>query len=172
MVSSFSFLFFGIMTGLRVAPAKWSRVQAFAPGNVTEDKVQRVLPSRLEAVADAAAAAAEAVGRSGLGDDVAFGIDMAVREAVANAIKHGNQQDETKTVEVTFTTSTDEFTIDVRDHGTGFMPEAVPDPTDPGNLLKSSGRGIFFMRNFMDTVEWSKLPDGGTRVRMAKKVSV
>jgi serine/threonine-protein kinase RsbW len=137
---------------------------------VTEDKFQLVLPSRLEAVADAAVAASEAVGRSGLGDDAAFGVDMAVREAVANAIKHGNQQDETKTVEVTFTTSSEAFTVDVRDHGFGFSPESVPDPTDPANLMKSSGRGIFFMRNFMDTVEWSTLPDGGTRVRMTKKL--
>jgi serine/threonine-protein kinase RsbW len=137
---------------------------------VTEDKFQLVLPSRLEAVGDAAMAAAEAVGRSGLGDDAAFGVDMAVREAVANAIKHGNQQDETKTVEVTFTTSPNAFTVEVRDHGSGFSPESVPDPTDPANLMKTSGRGIFFMRNFMDEVEWSKLPDGGTWVRMIKKI--
>ena len=137
---------------------------------MTDDKFQLVLPSRLEAVADAATAAAEAVGRSGLGDDAAFGIDMAVREAVANAIKHGNQQDETKTVEVTFTTAGGEFTVEVTDHGTGFHPEEIPDPTDPANLLKASGRGIFFMRNFMDSVEWSTEPDGGTRVRMVKKI--
>ncbi|MEO6393414.1 MAG: ATP-binding protein [Pyrinomonadaceae bacterium] len=137
---------------------------------MTEDKIQLVLPSRLEAVSDAAAAAAEAVGRSGLGDDVGFGVDMAVREAVANAIRHGNQQDETKTVEVTFTTSTDAFTVEVRDQGSGFTPESVPDPTDAANLLKSSGRGIFFMRNFMDLVEWSNPPGGGTLVRMTKRM--
>jgi serine/threonine-protein kinase RsbW len=140
------------------------------PRNVTEDKFQLVLPSRLEAVTDAAAAAAEAVGRSGLGDDAAFGIDMAVREAVANAIKHGNLQDETKTVEVTFTTSPDAFTVEVRDHGSGFNIDAVQDPTEAANVMKTSGRGIFFMRNFMDTVEWFTPPEGGTWVRMIKKL--
>ena len=137
---------------------------------MTEDKIQLVLPSRLEAVEDAATAAAEAIGRSGLAEDAGFGIDMAVREAVANAIRHGNQQDETKTVEVTFTTSTDAFTVEVRDEGSGFTPESVPDPTAVDNLLKSSGRGIFFMRNFMDLVEWSSPPGGGTLVRMTKRV--
>jgi serine/threonine-protein kinase RsbW len=136
---------------------------------VTEDKIQLVLPSRLEAVADAAAAAADAVGRSGLAEAAAFGVDMAVREAVANAIKHGNQQDETKTVEVTFSTSAEAFIIEVADQGTGFSEDSIPDPTDPANLMKTSGRGIFFMRNFMDTVEWHPVPEGGTLVRMTKK---
>ena len=94
---------------------------------------------------------------------------MAVREAVTNAVLHGNQQDETKLVEVTFRNSNDGLEIRVRDQGQGFRPESVPDPTDAQNILKTSGRGIFFMRNFMDEVEWSHHPEGGTVVRMFKK---
>ena len=128
-----------------------------------------VLPSRIEAVADAAVAAAEVVNRSQLGDEAAFGVDMAVREAVTNAVLHGNLQDEAKSVEIVFNASQDALEITVRDHGTGFNPASVPDPTDPQNILKTSGRGILFMRTFMDEVEWSNHPAGGTVVRMLKR---
>ncbi len=139
------------------------------PRVVTEETTELVLPSRIEAVADAAGAAAEIVRRAELGDEAMFGIDMAVREAVTNAVLHGNLQDETKTVEVTFSVSAEAFEISVRDMGEGFDPQDVPDPTAEQNLLKTSGRGIFFMRTFMDTVEWSRHPLGGTLVRMTKK---
>jgi serine/threonine-protein kinase RsbW len=136
---------------------------------VTEETTELVLPSRVEAVADAAAVAAEVVSRAEFGEEAVFAIDMAVREAVTNAVLHGNRQDEAKTVEVTFTTSPEAIEITVRDMGEGFNPDNVPDPTDTQNLLKTSGRGIFFMRSFMDEVEWSHHPEGGTLVRMSKK---
>ncbi len=139
------------------------------PEVVTEEKTELVLPGRIEAVADAANAAAEIVSRAAFGDEAIFGIDMAVREAVTNAVLHGNLQDETKTVEVTFSTSSEVIEISVRDMGEGFDPADVPDPTDEQNLLKTNGRGIFFMRTYMDTVEWSRHPEGGTLVRMTKK---
>jgi serine/threonine-protein kinase RsbW len=94
---------------------------------------------------------------------------MAVREAVTNAVLHGNRQDESKVVEIQFKNSAAGLEITVRDEGRGFNPEGVPDPTDPQNLLKTNGRGILFMRTFMDEVEWSHHPDGGTVVRMVKK---
>jgi len=139
------------------------------PRVVTEEMTELILPSRVEAVADAATALAEVVRRAKYPDEAAFGIDMAVREAVTNAVLHGNLQDEAKTVEVTFVTSANAIEITVRDRGTGFKIENVPDPTDEPNLLKTSGRGIFFMRTFMDQVEWSSHPEGGTIVRMTKK---
>ena len=136
---------------------------------MTEETTELVLPSRVEAVADAAAAAAQIMSRAEIGDEAAFGIDMAVREAVTNAVLHGNQQDEAKTVEVAFTISPEAIEITVRDRGEGFNPDNVPDPTDAQNLLKTSGRGVFFIRTFMDEVEWSHHPEGGTLVRMSKK---
>jgi len=69
---------------------------------VTEQTTRLVLPSHIEAVADAAAAAADFARNCGLADEAAFGIDMAVREAITNAIVHGNKEDDTKAVEVTF----------------------------------------------------------------------
>lgn len=136
---------------------------------MTEQTTRLVLPSHIEAVGAAAAAVAEFVQSCGVGEEAAFGIDMAVREAVTNAMVHGNQEDETKSVEVVFNCMGNALEIEVKDQGEGFDPTAVPDPTDPVNILKTSGRGIFLMRSFMDEVEWSARPEGGTLVRMVKK---
>ena len=129
---------------------------------------EQVLPSRIESIAAAAAAAAEIAGRFGFGEEALFGIDLAVREAVTNAVVHGNRQDATRNVEIGYTTSGTALVITVRDRGGGFDPAAVPDPTDAQNLLKASGRGILFMRNFMDDVRWECHPEGGIVVRMTK----
>ena len=136
---------------------------------MTEQTTRLVLPSHIEAVADAAAAVTDFVKSCGLDEQAAFGVDMAVREAVTNAMVHGNQEDEAKSVEVVFSCLKDALEIEVRDQGEGFDPVSVPDPTDPANILKPSGRGIFLMRTFMDEVEWLARPEGGTAVRMVKR---
>jgi serine/threonine-protein kinase RsbW len=136
---------------------------------LTVETTELSLPSRIETVAAAAAAVAEFAGRFGVSDDALFGIDMAVREAVTNAVLHGNRQDENKTVDLVLKSSPDAVEISVHDQGPGFNPEDVPDPTATENLLKTSGRGIFFMRTFMDEVDWLIRPEGGTTVRMLKR---
>ena len=127
-------------------------------------------PSRIEAVGEAAAAVSEFMNRLGIAEDVAFGVDMAVREAVTNAVVHGNKLDEAKVVELKLRNTPAVFEITVHDQGKGFNPSNVPDPTRDENLLRTSGRGIFFMRNFMDEVDWAPDPKGGTNVRMIKKL--
>jgi serine/threonine-protein kinase RsbW len=136
---------------------------------VTEQTTRLVLPSHIEAVGDAATAVTDFVQSCGIGEDAAFAIGMAVREAVTNAMVHGNQEAETKSVEVIFNCDGNVLEIEVRDQGEGFDPAGVPDPTDPANILKTSGRGIFLMRSFMDEVEWFARPEGGTTVRMLKQ---
>ena len=127
------------------------------------------LPSRLESVEEAAEAAAQFAANSGFGEEARYAIDMAVRESVANAVKHGNLLDETKQVEITFENSDAGLSISIRDFGAGFAVEEIPDPTNPENLLKANGRGILFMRSFMDEVEWSNHSGGGMMVKMLKK---
>ena len=136
---------------------------------VTVETSELSLPSRIETVAKAANAVADFVSRSGISEEAAYGIDMAVREAVTNAVVHGNAQDEQKAVELTLKSSPEAVEITIHDQGQGFNPEAVPDPTADENILKTSGRGIFFMRTFMDEVTWSIRPGGGTTVRMLKR---
>ena len=136
---------------------------------MTDETLQLKLPSRIESIAEAAEAAAGVAQRLSLSEEAAFGLDMAVRESVTNAVLHGNRQDERKQVEVVFADAGDHLVVTVRDEGAGFDPAAVSDPTAEENLLKTSGRGILFMRSFMDTVEWEQHPAGGTVVRMTKK---
>jgi serine/threonine-protein kinase RsbW len=100
---------------------------------------------------------------------------VAVRESVINAIKHGNREDTSKHVVVEFLlrprARPEEFVVRVLDEGEGFDPGAIANPLDPENMLKSSGRGIFFMRNFMDDVSITRRPEGGMDVRMSKKLA-
>lgn len=127
------------------------------------------LPSRIESVEEAATAADEFAKSCGCDDEFIYAIDLAIRESVANAVKHGNKFDESKEVNVRFEDDADELSITVRDFGVGFRVEDIPDPTDPENLLKTNGRGILFMNSFMDEVSWSNPADGGLEVRMVKK---
>ena len=112
---------------------------------------------------------------AGLDEESLHWIGVAIRESVINAIKHGNREDYGKlvTVEFTFTprTTPTELTIRVTDQGEGFDVEDVANPLAPENLLKSSGRGIFFMRSFMDDVSLSRRPEGGMEVRMLKRLA-
>ncbi len=109
----------------------------------------------------------------GLDEDAAHWVSVAIRESVINAIKHGNRNDARKRVFVEFETTTNgvpELAIRVRDQGEGFDPGQLADPLAPENLLKSSGRGIFLIRNFMDDVQLHRVPDGGMEIRMVKRV--
>ncbi|NNE97874.1 MAG: ATP-binding protein [Pyrinomonadaceae bacterium] len=126
------------------------------------------IPSKIESIDEAVVKSVEFAKEVGFQDDAIFGIDMAVREAVANAVKHGNKLDETKKVDVTLSNDNEGLEIVVRDFGDGFRVDLVPDPTNPENLLKDSGRGILFMQNFVDTVEWHNHPEGGMLVKMTK----
>ena len=108
----------------------------------------------------------------GLDEDSLHWVSVAIRESVINAIKHGNKSDAAKHVFIEFETTDQvpELAIRVRDQGEGFDPETVPNPLDPENLLKSSGRGIFLIRNFMDDVRLQRAPEGGMEIRMVKRV--
>jgi len=112
---------------------------------------------------------------AGLDEDAIHWIGVAVRESVINAIKHGNREDLRKlvTVEFTFSPPVDprELIVRVVDEGEGFDPEEIADPLAPENILKSSGRGIFFMRSFMDDVTLRRASEGGMEVRMVKKLA-
>jgi serine/threonine-protein kinase RsbW len=106
----------------------------------------------------------------GFAEEVVHYMSVAVRESVVNAIKHGNRGDEGKRVTVTFTVHPRALEVEVHDQGAGFDPAAVPDPVAPENVLRPQGRGVFFMRSFMDEVDYSFPARGGTVVRMLKKL--
>jgi len=122
---------------------------------VTVETTELTLPSRIDAVNES--------------EQLMFGIDMAIREAVTNAVVHGNKQDDSKQIRVAIKSSPQEIEISVHDEGAGFNPAEVADPTATENIMKTSGRGIFFMRNFVDEIEWLNPPEGGTTVKMIKR---
>jgi serine/threonine-protein kinase RsbW len=136
-----------------------------APMNET---IELSIDSKLELVETVVSLAKSASAKLGFDEDEAGRIELAAHEAVVNAIKHGNQYSADKQVDVRFLIEQDAMTIYVRDQGKGVDPTRLPDPLAPENLLKPSGRGILWMRTFMDEVEYSAHPDGGCVVRMKK----
>ncbi len=127
------------------------------------------IASRFELLDSVGAVLVHIAGILGFDDDATHYMNVAVRESVVNAIRHGNKGDEAKRVAVAFTLHPTALEVRVQDQGTGFDPSSVPDPTNPENLLKAAGRGIFFMRSFMDEVTYSFPARGGTVVRMVKR---
>ncbi len=141
---------------------------------VTHPRMLRLEFSSVFDMVDFVQVVSDHVGREiGLDEDAMHWVGVAIRECVINAIKHGNQNDAAKRVFVEFTSggSRDlpELTISVRDQGDGFDPDTLADPLAPENLLKSSGRGIFLIRSFMDDVRLTRVPDGGMEIRMTKR---
>jgi serine/threonine-protein kinase RsbW len=85
-------------------------------------------------------------------EDYYGNILVALTEAANNAIYHGNKSDESKQVEIEFSSSEDTLTFTIRDQGPGFNPDILPDPTNPENIEKPNGRGVFLMRHLADSV--------------------
>jgi serine/threonine-protein kinase RsbW len=107
---------------------------------------------------------------AGFDEGERYKISMAVREGVINAVNYGNGLQRTKKVHITFERSTEKLEIHVLDQGVGFNLADVPDPLTDENLLKTSGRGIFLMRTFMDEFEVRKSRSGGAELVMIKRL--
>jgi serine/threonine-protein kinase RsbW len=127
-----------------------------------------IMASRFENIEVAERTLLDLCRRAGCKTDEEYWLLTALREALANAVRHGNRQNPDQVVRVFFTIEDSTATIRVEDEGDGFDPADVPDPTTPENLLRPSGRGIFYMRQFMNRVEFGPTPTGGTAVVMAR----
>jgi serine/threonine-protein kinase RsbW len=128
------------------------------------------LASRLEILETVQTVLGHVTSLVGFDDDSAHYMSVAVRESVVNAMKHGNRGNERKRVKVSFVIRPRVLEVSVLDEGPGFDPHRIPDPVADENLLKADGRGIFFMRSFMDEVDYSFPPGGGTLVRLVKRL--
>jgi serine/threonine-protein kinase RsbW len=106
----------------------------------------------------------------GLDEDGVHDLSVSVRECVVNALKHGNKLVPEKRVSLAFGLLEGGIEVWIQDEGDGFNPDAVPDATAPENILNAAGRGLFFMRAFMSEVEYIFPKEGGTIVRLLKKV--
>jgi len=125
-----------------------------------------VIASRFGEVAGPQNAIVQAAEDHGFGPSQIFAIKLSLEEAITNAIKHGNQLDESKQVTIDYEVTDDQVFVEIRDEGGGFTPEAVPDPTRPENLERPCGRGVMLMKAYMTEVSFS--PNGNC-VRMIKR---
>ena len=91
---------------------------------------------------------------------------IALDEAFVNAIKHGNKFDANKIVRISAEVSPIEARFTIEDEGEGFNVSEIPDPTNPENLFKTSGRGVLFIHNIMDEVSYNSR---GNRLTMVKR---
>lgn len=119
---------------------------------------------------DVAHAASERLaGVAGFDEDDALNVGIAVREAVINAIAHGNKLDPKRRVEVVLKARPRSLEARVRDQGAGFDPSATQDPTSAANVLNTSGRGLLLMRAFVDSVDFKFREGRGMEVVLVKK---
>ena len=132
------------------------------------ETIELSIESKLEFVDMVSSVVKSVTGKMGFDEDDANWIELSVHEAVINAITHGNKSADDKQVDVKLVFEQDALAVYVRDRGEGFDPDGLPNPLDPDNLLNPTGRGIFYMRTFMDEVEYSTHPEGGVIVRMTK----
>jgi serine/threonine-protein kinase RsbW len=140
---------------------------------MTSDAARTVrldIASRLDMLDMVQTVLSHLAGVVGFDEESVHYMTVALRESVVNAIRHGNSGDDQRRVIIEFVAADDSLEVRVRDEGSGFDPASVPDPLAEANLLKPDGRGIFFMRSFMDAVEYSFPPGGGTMVRMVKRL--
>jgi len=132
------------------------------------------IPSMIERIDQVQLAADDVSREAGLSGDEVYWMGMAVREAVINAIVHGNRNDPAKLVFIDFTIhsapDSNELLVSIRDQGAGFDPAELPDPLAPENLLKPSGRGIFMMSQFTDALSLRRAAEGGMEVRLMKRI--
>jgi serine/threonine-protein kinase RsbW len=133
----------------------------------TTNRSSMTLESELSSVEPVEAKAEQMAREAGFDDDTSSQVAMVVREAVINAILHGNRRDPAKHVHVSFELNDEALSIRIADEGPGLDPETVPDPLAPENILRSSGRGIFLMRAIMDEVHFHQL-NPGTEIQMIK----
>jgi serine/threonine-protein kinase RsbW len=128
--------------------------------------INLIIPSDRIAGRDAEDRILKAVDEIGFGPHSAFAVKLSLQEALTNAIKHGNRLDPGKKVHIHVTLSKRQIAIEIEDEGPGFARCDIPDPRAEENLEKCSGRGIFLIESYMDSVEWSH---GGRRLRMVRK---
>jgi len=136
---------------------------------MTELRVSYTLDSTLETVDSAEQAATRIAGEAGFDEDEVMQISMAVREAAVNAVLHGNAYDPGKKVKLDFERTSNDLVITIRDQGKGLDLAKIPDPLSPENLMKTSGRGIFLIRSFMDEVQINPSVTG-TEIKLVKHV--
>ncbi len=137
---------------------------------VPTNRMEVTLESALESVDLAEDMSVRVATAAGFDEDLRDRIGMSVREAMINAVTYGNQGARDKTIQLIIELDEEKLVIRVLDQGPGFDLADVPDPLAEENLLKTSGRGIFLMRAFMDEFDVQRRAAGGSELIMSKRL--
>src|SRR5947208_16954977 len=132
------------------------------------DEIHETLESALESVDKAEELTLREAEPLGLDEDDLARFGMAVRECMVNAVVHGNRYSQDKKVHLDIERSPDRIAVTIRDEGSGFDPNSLPDPLAPENLMRQSGRGLLLTRTFVDEFSVNSRPGSGTEVRLVK----
>jgi serine/threonine-protein kinase RsbW len=130
------------------------------------EKIDFELPSDVTLMNGVLQYLIERVSKLGLIKPERSNLFVALDEAFVNAVKHGNHNDPNKLVRITAELSSKEARFTVEDEGDGFNVQEIPDPCDPANLFKASGRGVLLIYNIMDEVQYN---ERGNRLTMVKR---
>ncbi len=136
----------------------------------TAQRIEVALETLLESVDLAESIVMRIAEASGFDEDDVHKIGMAVREGVINAYNYGNQHERHKRIQLTVELQDRQMVVHILDQGKGFELTEVPDPLAEENLLRTSGRGIFLMRAFMDELTVQHGANGGAELIMVKKL--
>jgi serine/threonine-protein kinase RsbW len=150
----------------RTLSFKRQRIDIAQPATAIREKIDLEIPSDLTLMNSVLEYLLYRVEKLGLVQIEQSNLFVALDEAFVNAVKHGNRNDPQKLVRVTAELSAREAIFTVEDEGDGFDVREIPDPTDPANLFKSTGRGVLLIYNIMDEVEYSR---GGAKLKMIKR---
>jgi serine/threonine-protein kinase RsbW len=131
--------------------------------------VRLVIPSEIKLVDLVHAASEKMAELAGFDSDESLNVGLAVREAVINAIIHGNKEDPDLEVDLTLTAGSQGLTARILDQGNGFDPAATPSPTEGDNLLRTTGRGLLLIKAFVDEVDFRRGQGGGMEITLVKK---
>ena len=127
---------------------------------MTIEKISKEVPSNPDLLPEIEEFVVDAIKNLDIPEDRLNNLALSVAEAASNSIVHGNNCDESKKVKIDIIIENSMVTVKFKDQGSGFVPDEVPDPTAPENILKDHGRGIHIMKTFLDSLEYNFLGDG------------
>lgn len=145
---------------------KLKHIDRFKDVQNRREKIEFEIPSVIGLMHDILDYLMKRVEKNGVVNPENSNLFIALDEAFVNAVKHGNKFDAEKLVRITAEVSNEEARFSIEDEGEGFNVAEIPDPTNPENLFKESGRGVFFIYNIMDEVFYN---ERGNRLTMVKR---
>ena len=131
----------------------------------SKTKITVKIPSETRYIKEISSDILTYLGPYDVGSDTLFYIRLCVEEALRNAMVHGNNSDERLFINVSYWVKGADFNIEIKDEGNGFNHKLIPDPTTDNNIMKTSGRGVYLIKNLMDSVEFNKF---GNKIKMVK----